>query len=138
MTQVARELTNYEDGFLTDHRYLLMDRDTKFGAAFRQVLESSDTTCLRLPKRSPNLHGHMERFQRSIKEECLQRLIFFGESSLHNALSEYLAHYHGERNHQGVDNQLLLPLAEVGRSNGEIQQRERLGGMLRYYYRDAA
>jgi hypothetical protein len=80
----------------------------------------------------------MERFQRSIKEECLQRLIFFGESSLRNAVNEYLDHYHGERNHQGVGNQLLVPLADTGRSDGEIQQRERLGGMLRFYYRDAA
>lgn len=74
----------------------------------------------------------------SLKEECLQRLIFFGERSLRNAVSEYLDHYHGERNHQGLENQLLVPLGDVGQPEGEVQQRERLGGVLRYYYRSAA
>jgi len=75
---------------------------------------------------------------RSIKEECLGRLILFGEGSLRNAVNEYLDHYHGERNHQGLGNQLLVSSPDVGQSAGQLQQRERLGGMLRYYYRDAA
>ena len=93
---------------------------------------------MRLPKRSPNLNDHMERFMRSIKEECLSRLILFGEGSLRNAECDYLEHYHTERNHQGLGNRLLEPNEDVGQSAGELQQRERLGRMLRYYYRDAA
>ena len=137
MKQIARNISQF-DGFLDGCQYLLMDRDTKFCNSFREILGTADTACLRLPKRSPNLNGHMERFMRSIKEECLGRLILFGEGSLRNAVSEYLEHYHSERNHQGLSNQLLLSSPDVGQSAGRIQQRERLGGMLRYYYRDAA
>jgi putative transposase len=75
---------------------------------------------------------------RSIKEECLERMIFFGENSLRHAIREYLAHYHGERNHQGLANRILVPGDEVGHASGEIQSRKRLGGMLRYYNRQAA
>jgi hypothetical protein len=75
---------------------------------------------------------------RSLKEECLDRMILFGESSLRNATTEFLAHYHGERNHQGLDNELIDGGEDVGRATGQVQCRERLGGMLRYYYRAAA
>jgi hypothetical protein len=75
---------------------------------------------------------------RSLKEECLDRKIFFGEKSLRTALSEYPTHYHQERNHQGLDNLLIEPGMEVGRATGLVKCRERLGGMLRYYYREAA
>jgi transposase len=135
MKQIARNLSI--DGFLDGCRYLLMDRDTKFCHAFREILKSDGVTCLRLPKRSPNLNGHVERFMRSVKEESLGRLILFGEGSLRNAVSEYLVHYHGERNHQGLDNRLLEP-ERLGTATGQLQQCERLGGMLRYYYREAA
>jgi transposase InsO family protein len=118
--------------------YLLMDRDTKFSAAFRVILEESGVTVVRLPPRSPNLNPNLERFMRSIKEECLERIIFFGEKSLQNAVSSYLAHYHQERNHQGLKNQVPQPGKEVGCSTGDLACRERLGGMLRYYYRKAA
>ena len=75
---------------------------------------------------------------RSIKQECLGRLILFGEGALRNAVGEYLEHYHGERNHLGLGNQLIDTNDAVGESSGDLQQRERLGGMLRYYYRQAA
>jgi len=65
-------------------------------------------------------------------------MIFFGENSLRNATREFLAHYHGERNHQGLDNRIIEPGEEVGRRTGEIECRERLGGLLRYYHRRAA
>jgi transposase InsO family protein len=94
--------------------------------------------CLRLPPKSPNLNPHLERFIRSLKEECLDRKIFFGEKSLRTALSEYLSHYHQERNHQGVGNSILEPGVEAGRGIGPVKCREHLGGMLRYYYREAA
>jgi len=138
MKQAARELTNFEDGFLNGKRYLIMDRDTKFFPAFRDILDQDGVNCVRLPPRSPNLTPHIERFVRSIKEECLSRMIFFGEKMLRTAISEFLEHYHGERNHQGLGNQLLDPGEQVGRSRGVVQCRERIGGLLRYYYRDAA
>lgn len=138
MTQVAKNLTDYEDGFLNGKRYLLLDRDTKFTESFVHVLEQADVKCLRLPPRSPNLNAHLERFMRSIKGECLSRLIFFGEHSLRRSVAAFLEHYHAERNHQGLDNRIIAPSAEVSAVVGKIECRERLGGMLRYYYRAAA
>ena len=138
MKQVARNLTDSRDGFLGGIRSLLMDRDDKFCRDFRDLLEHEGVNPVRLPPRSPNLTPHIERFMRSIEEECLERMIFFGENSLRHAIREYLAHYHGERNHQGLANRILVPGDEVGRTSGEIQSRERLGGLLRYYYRKAA
>jgi putative transposase len=75
---------------------------------------------------------------RSIKSECLDRMIFFGEDSLRRAVCEYVAHYHSERNHQGLDNAIIAPLPSPTRAFGRVRCRERLGGMLRYYHRDAA
>lgn len=90
------------------------------------------------PPKSPNLDAHIERFIRSLKSECLDHVIFFGEDSLRRALEQFSAHFHRERNHQGLDNRIIDAGEEVGRTNGELQCRKRLGGMLRYYYRDAA
>ena len=138
MKQVARNLTDAEDGFLEGKRYVLMDRDSKFSAAFRQVLRDAGTEPVLLPPRSPNLNAHLERFHLSLKSECLDRLIFFGEQGLRRAVHSYLSHYHGERNHQGLFNRLIESSAQVGSDFGEIHCRQRLGGMLRYYYRQAA
>ena len=138
MKQIARSLTDWEDGVLNGKRFLIMDRDTKFSEAFRSIVESSDSECVRLPPRSPNLNPHMERFIRSMKDESLSRMIFFGEEMLRNAVRQFLVHYHGERNHQGLENQLIQPGKEVGLEQGDIKCHERLGGLLRYYYRDAA
>lgn len=138
MKQVARNLTDCEDGFLHGQRYLLHDRDGKFTADFTELLAAEQVTCVKLPPRSPNLNAHVERFMRSIKTECLERLIFFGENSLRNAVRQYLAHYHAERSHQGLDNRITEPGQELGRAVGEIVCRERLGGLLRYYHRAAA
>ena len=90
------------------------------------------------PPRSPNLNPHIERFIRSVKEECLLKLIFFCEKMLRTAVSQFLEHYHGERNHQGLGNTIITPGDAVGRRDGEIKCHERLGGLLRYYHRDAA
>ncbi len=138
MKQVARNLTDPFDGFLTDSKYVLMDRDTNFSCAFRTILEEAGVEPVRLPSKSPNLNSHLERFHLSIKSECLSRLIFFGESSLRRAITSFLAHYHSERNHQGLENTIIDPADEIGSSQGDVQCRERLGGTLRYYYRDAA
>jgi transposase InsO family protein len=118
MTQVARNLTDCEDGFVNGKRYILMDRDTKFCHSFRSILKQSGVKAVLLPPQSPNLNAHIERFMRSIKEECLNRMIFFGEHSLRNAAREYLAHYHAERNHQGLENRLIAagPARSVVRS----------------------
>ncbi len=96
------------------------------------------TTPLRLPPRSPNLNAHCERFVRSIKSECLEKMILFGERSLLRAATSFMDHYHEERNHQGLDNRLIDPGQYVGHADGKVECRERLGGMLRYYYRQAA
>jgi transposase InsO family protein len=138
MKIVARELTAADDGFLNDKKYLLMDRDTKFTDEFRQIIEEAGTECALLPPRSPNLNAHLERFFGSLKSECLDRMIFFGETSMRNAVKEWLAHYHGERPHQGLGNRLIEPGAEASRATGKVECRERLGGMLNYYYRQAA
>ena len=115
-----------------------MDRDKKFTADFRNLIEHSGTDVIRLPYRSPNLNAYAERFVLIIKSECLDRMIFFGERSLRRAVAEFVRHYHGERNHQGLDNQLIEPDEAVGSRQGGVECRQRLGGMLNYYYRKAA
>jgi transposase InsO family protein len=138
MQQVARNLTDSIDGYLNRSRYLLLDRDTKYSEAFCQILRQEQVTIVRLPPKSPNLNAHLERFMRSIKSEALERMIFFGENSLHGAVNSFLDHYHRERNHQGLGNRLIEPSETVGRTDGNIVCRERLGGILRYYHRQAA
>ena len=119
MCQAARNLSDAEDGFLRGKKYLLMDRDTKFSEAFRTILEQAGVEAVRLPPRSPNLNPNLERFMRSVKEECLERMIFFGERSLQIAVAEFLSHFHAERNHQGLGNRLIEPGEEVGRTAGD-------------------
>ena len=137
MRQIARNLTDPFDGFLTGKRYVLMDRDSNFSSAFRSALEEEGVTPVRLPPRSPDLNPHIERFHLSIKSECLAKMILFSEKMLRNAVQEYLAHYHQERNHQSLENRVIEPGEDVGRAEGEIVCDERLGGMLRYYRRAA-
>jgi len=140
MAQMARNMSLAEVGFLKGCRYLLHDRDAKFCEAFTEILEAVGIKSVKLPPRSPNLNAHLERWHRSVKEECLSKLILFGEASLRQVLSHYVSHFHGERNHQGKGNVILFPRSEdrIGKSTGEIQTRERLGGLLKFYYRDAA
>ncbi len=94
--QMARELTNCEDGFLNGKRYLIMDRDAKFCESFGSLLSDQDVKPVRLPPRSPNMNAHLERFFGSFKSECLSRLILFGEKAIRNAVEQYLAHYHAD------------------------------------------
>ena len=115
-----------------------MDHDTKYTEDFRGILDREGVKPVRCPVRAPNCNAFAERFVRSIKEECLDRMILFGEASLRRALRELIAHYHAERNHQGVGNQLLGPHGKVGSINDPIHCRERLGGMLNFYCREAA
>jgi transposase InsO family protein len=138
MQQCARQLTDPFDGFLLGKRYLIHDRDTKFTQAFEALLKDNGVKPIPVPPRSPNLNAHCERFVRSIKEEGLNRMVMLGERSLYYAIQQYLAHYHTERNHQGLDNQLIVREAGIGGPTGQVQRRDRLGGLLRYYYRDVA
>jgi putative transposase len=138
MQQCARQLTDPFDGFLLGKRYLIHDRDTKFTQAFEGLLKGSGVEPLVLPARSPNLNAHCERFVRSIKEEALSQMVILGERALYYTIHQYLAHYHTERNHQGLDNQLIAPEPGLGSQGGQVRHRERLGGLLSYYYRDAA
>jgi putative transposase len=138
MKQVAHNLTDVSDGFLLNSRYLIMDRDTKYMNDFRGHLDREGVKPVRCPARAPNGNAFAERFVRSIKDECLDRMILFGEVSLRRALRAYVIHYRTERNHQGVGNRLLELLATVSSINEPIQCRERLGGMLNFYYREAA
>jgi hypothetical protein len=138
MKQIARNATMDECGALLGCRYLLHDRDTKFTRSFRAIVASGRVEPLVLPAHSPNLNAHAERWVRSVKEECLSRVILFGERSLRRALSDYVGHFHAERNHQGKGNVLLFPRPGARQREGPVGCRERLGGLLRYYYREAA
>ena len=138
MKQMARNLTDVMDGFLRDTRFLIHDRDPLFSASFRATLGAIGVETVKLPARSPNLNAYAERFVRSIKSECLSRMIPLGENHLRASIRAFVAHYHLERNHQGLDNELICPVRESKRTDGGIRCRERLGGTLRYYYRDAA
>jgi Homeodomain-like domain/Integrase core domain len=140
MQQVARNATLEDSGYLQGCRYLLHDRDRKFCTEFRETLAAGGVKCLALPARSPNLNGYAERWVRSVKAECVSQLILFGEGSLRRALANFCEHYHGERNHQGKENTLLFPPSSPPKCvRGEVVQcRERLGGLLKYYHREAA
>ncbi len=129
-------------GFLSPGQYLIHDCDGKFCPAFVETIKAVGIKTVKLPPRSPNLNPHAERWVRSVKEECLSRLILFGEESLRRALAQYQEHhYHNERPHQGKENVILFPSstssAETACSGGAIRCRERLGGLLKFYYREA-
>jgi hypothetical protein len=138
MRQIARNVTMEGCGALRDCRYLLHDRDTKYSHSFRAVIASGQVEPLVLPARSPNLNAYAERWVRSVKEECLSKMVLFGEGSLRRALGEYVEHYHAERNHQGKGNILLFPRRANSHPEKPVQCRERLGGLLRYYHQEAA
>ena len=135
--QIARNLVDPWTGFLTSIRLLIHDRATVFSQRFNRVLRSGRVEALRLPTRSPNLNAYAERFVRTIREECLGRMVFFGESSLRHAVAEFVTHYNQERNHQGLANQLIRPNATLFPSERVLCRRIRLGGPLNYYYREA-
>jgi transposase InsO family protein len=138
MNQIGRNLTDAVDGLLHGKRYLIHDRDPWFTAEFLSLLAEAGVASVKLPPRSPNLNAHAERFVRTIKESCLERIILFGESAVRKATAEFMAHYHGERNHQGLDNALICPEPEHAGAEGEVHRRERLGGLLNYYHCKAA
>ncbi len=137
MEQMARNLTDRVDGCLRSAHHLIHDRDPLYTKVFEEILSSGGVHPVRLPARSPNLNAYAERFVRSIKDECLNRVVPLGEGHLRRLVHEYVEHYHRERNHQGRDNQ-LLERAPPARLDADIRRRERLGGLLSFYYREAA
>ena len=137
MNQIARNLTDAVDGLLKGKRYLIHDRDPLFTAEFLTALAEVGVESVKLPPWSPNLNSYAERFVRSIKESCLDRMILFGEKSLRTAVREFIAHYHAERNHQGIGNLLIVPDRSLTHNDGLVRCRSRLGGMLNYYDRAA-
>jgi transposase InsO family protein len=135
MVGVGRYLTDPIFGCLARVKLLICDHDGRFSPAFRNILSAAGIRIVRTHRWAPNCNAYAERFVRSIKEECLERMIFFGPGQLQRAVHEYVEHYNRERNHQGLGNN-LLERRRLPRS-GPVQCRERLGGMLRYYHRAA-
>jgi transposase InsO family protein len=136
MELMARNLTDFEDGFLREKRFLIIDRDCIFSPGFKAILTDSGIDVLFTAYRAPNMNAYAERFVRSIKSECLDRTIFVGQRSLDQAIKEFVEHYHDERSHQGIGNRLVS--GEDSQRFGRVRARRRLGGMLAYYHRRAA
>ena len=137
--QLMRNAPDAADGCLRHIRFLIHDRDPLFRPAVRDTLPPADVTPLRRPARSPNLNdAYTERFVRTIKDSCLARMVLLGEGSRRRAVREFVAHDHHERNHQGLDHRLILPLSTAPPPRGRVQCRQRLGGMLHDDYRSAA
>ena len=138
MLQMVLNLRDAETGMLRGTPHLIVDRDTKYSVAIRTFLAREGVAVVRLPPRSPNLNAFAERFVRSVKSECLSKLIPIGVPMLRHTMQEYIEHYHRERNHQGLGNQLIEPLRSPRSQYEPVGRRSRLGGMLSYYERAAA
>ena len=139
MVQIARNVTMPDWGVLSSGQYRIHDRDSKYCPAFQRMIDEAGITRVPLPPRSPNLHAYAERWVRSVKEEALSRLILCGERALQHALTEYVAHFHQERPQQRKGNVVLMPaLRQAGAYPAPLQCRERVGGLLKYYDREAA
>jgi len=135
MKQVARNLTDAVDGVLKGMRYLIHDRDPLVTIEFRDSLRGAGVTCIKLPARSPDLNAYAERFVLSIQSECLAKMVPLGQRHLRRAVTEFIEHYHVEHNHQGLENQLITKPATPTNNNSPVVRRERLGGILNFYYR---
>lgn len=135
--QTVRHLTDAVDGVLRGNRMLICDRDRKWSAAVERFLATAGVQVIRTPFLAPNCNAHAERLVRSIREECLDRVIPLGERHLRRTLADFVAHYHRERNHQGLDNE-LIDRPPRQRAGGPVRRRQRVGGLLSYYYRSAA
>ena len=105
---------------LNGKRYLIHDRDPLFTAEFLSLLAEAGVGSVKLPPRSPNLNAYAERFVRTIKESCLERMILLGESTVRKATAEFMAHYHSECHHQGLATSLICPEPEHGGAQGEV------------------
>jgi putative transposase len=138
MPQCARQWTDPCDGCLLGTRSRLQDRETTCTQAFAGLLKHRGVEPISLPPPSPPLHAHWERCVRAIKEEALEQLVLGGERAPYDVLHQSLSHSHAERNPQGLANQRSVPEPGSGSDRGQVRRRERLGGLLSYYARDAA
>jgi putative transposase len=136
MQQAVRTLTMGEAGVVPAPQILICVRDRKWSDDVRGRLRDAGIRVVLTPVRAPNANAYAERFVRSIKEECLDRLIPIGEGHFRRAVAEYLEHYHAERNHQGIANRLISG-APVIATTGRVRRRPRLGGLLSFYARAA-
>lgn len=136
MEQIARNLLFEGEGFLVGKTKLIVDSDPLYTKEFRAALKRGGVTVIKIPAKSPNVNAYAERFVLSIRSECLDRVVPIGEGHLRRVVREYAKHYQHERNHQGIENE-LIERREPANSNGQISRRERIGGMLKYYFREA-
>ncbi len=120
MQHLVRTLTAADDGPLVQHHVLICDRDTKWSASVRARLAEAGIRVVQTPYQAPNANAYAERFVRSIKQECLSRVIPFGERHLRRTIAEYVEDYHRERNHQGLDNGLIEECAPGRRASGFV------------------
>jgi transposase InsO family protein len=134
--QTMRHLTDPVEGILHTRSILICDRDRKWSVGFQHFLKTAGVRVVQAPFRAPNCNAYAERFVRTIKEECLDKVIPLGERHLRRTVAEFVAHYHGERNHQGLGNELIAPLQQQPVC-GLVRRRQRLGGVLNFYYRAA-
>ncbi len=138
VSQQARHLSwQIQEGTLPV-RFLIHDRDTKFPAAFDTVFTAEEVTIIRTPVRAPNANAFAERWIRSVREECLDKLLILGERHLHRVLMVYVDYYNQARPHQGLDQQCPVPLVPSTARDGPVERRDVLGGLLHDYYRRAA
>jgi len=138
MLQYARNLTDAEEGFLKDKRFMIHDRDPLFTKKFRRTMRAGGVQCRRMPKQSPNLNAYAESFVRTIKRECLSKMILFGEKHVHHVIEQFVEHYNLERPHKGLDHRRPVEPEVPPPQEGQIACRERLGGLLKTYFREAA
>ena len=139
--QMARNLTDVVDGFLREAKYLIHDRDPLYAEGFREILRDRGVACVKIQAQSPNCSPYAERFVKTIRHECLDHLVLFGERHLRHVVKEFMTHYHAERFHQGLGGQLIempVGVANENGAHGKVVRRSRLGGMLNFYYREAA
>ena len=136
MQQTVRTLTMVEGSAVRAPQVLICDRDRKWSGDVRRRLRDAGTRVVLIPERAPNANAYAERFVRSIKEECLDRLIPIGERHFRRAVTEYVEHYYGERNHPALDNRLISGPLLVKMTSG-VRRRPRLGGLLNFYERAA-
>jgi transposase InsO family protein len=136
MSQCCRTLTAADEGALAGDHVLICDRDAKWSAVRGQSGDAG-IRVVQTPWRAPNANAYAERFVRSNKHECLNRTIPFGAHHLRRSIAEFVEHYHCERNHQGINNELIDATRRENDGGGRIRRRQRLGGLLNYYSRAA-
>ena len=138
VTQQARNLCFTLDARGTPVRFLIRDRDAKFAGPFDEVFRSEGARVIRTPIRSPKANAFAERFVKTVRRECLDHLLSFGERHAQRVLREYLRHYNEERPHRGLALETPEPRATLRRSDGAVVRVDRLGGLIHEYHRIAA